>query len=516
MDLWPHQQRALDGVSDALGRSVRRVCVASPTGSGKGVVIERLVEGAESAILYTDRRTLLDQTAERLTAAGFHYGVRASGHTPRVLPPIQLAMVQTEDSRVIKTSERKHHRCELVVLDEAHRRGDVLDELVSRHMKDGATVVGLTATPCGLAEHYDELIFAASVRECIEAGALVPAHTYAPSEIDTRDLKTMGNGDYEPGEMSRRVCRPSVFGNVLEHFVRLNPEHRPALLFGPDVAGAKWFCEQFNAAGVPAGHVDGEHVVIRDEVMPASTETREQLREALRSGEIRVVTNRYVLREGVDWPFVEVGIFATSFGSLTTYIQSGGRMLRASAGKRFATIIDHGGNYHRHGSLNADRDWSLDVDDREMVASRIERMRNQRVKDAEESEREPIVCPECGKVREKGPDCPACGFSFAGKSRTVIQTDGTLKEVRGDIYRPRRVCEDPAEVKAWKSCYFRCKNSKRKMTFSQASALFAKEHQGRHPDPAWPFMPKRPSDRSRHIKDVPTQDLCGELAEAVA
>lgn len=83
-DRWPNQQRAFAGAIDAINRGVKRLCITSPTGSGKTRMftdmIEWSVENKHPVALYTQRRMLYDQTCRVLDKSGIRFGKRASGH----------------------------------------------------------------------------------------------------------------------------------------------------------------------------------------------------------------------------------------------------------------------------------------------------------------------------------------------------------------------------------------------------------------------------------------------------
>ena len=346
----------------------------------------------------------------------------------------------------------------------------------------------------------DELLVVGTPSECRSFGALVTAETYAPDEPDLRHIKNYRIGDdLTESQNQQAIMRPGVFGRVLASWKLHNPQQKPTLLFAPDVKGSIYFAEQFCAAGIPAAHIDGDDVWINGEVFVSSHERRDEVKEMLERGEIKIVCNRFVLREGIDWPFVECGIFACVFGALTSYIQSGGRLLRAckSTGKETALILDHGGNWWRHGSLNADREWTLGQTNYRTVGERMEQMREQKIV-------EPITCPACGKVRASGPVCPACGNRSTKKSRLVVQVDGSLRPVEGAIMPPRRIKVKPDTQKLWESMYYRMKRCGR--TFRQAEALFC--HENHHwPPRDLPFMPKCSADWWRRVEDVPFEDL---------
>lgn len=501
---WPNQIRAFEGVLDARSRGVKRLLVTSPTGSGKTTMMTDLVRWADTDgmpwILYTQRKMLYDQTTIVFDRAGIDYGRRASGHNTALLRNGQIAMTPTELSRVYRSQQRELHRAGLVLIDEAHnQKSPAIQKIMEDHIEQGALIVGLTATPLDL-DCYDELLIAGTVSECREFGALVPAETYAPDEPDLKHIKRYQIGeDLSEADNVKAIMADGIFGRVVTAWEAHNPEHKPTLLFAPGVKESIYFAEQFCKAGIHAAHIDGTDTWVDGEFHGTDPESRQLICELLQAGDIKVLCNRFVLREGIDLPFVECGIFATVFGALTSYIQSGGRLLRAcrETGKQKAIVIDHGGNWHRHGSLNSDREWTLGLTNHRAVGERMERLR-------EKKEKEPIVCPECGKVRNGGRQCPVCGFIAHTKSRMVVQIDGTLRPVEGDIYKPHRIRHQRNEQQLWERMYHRMKRAGR--TFRQAEALYCVENHG-WPPRDLPLMPQNSGDWWRKVADVPKESL---------
>mgnify|MGYP001612247489 CR=1 FL=1 len=365
VDRWPNQIRAFDGAMDAIQRGVKRLCITSPTGSGKTRSMIDMLEwcnaNGKTAILYCQRRMLYDQTSRVLEEHKIAFGKRASGHQPALLRNIQLAMFQTEVSRS-KDSDYELHPADVVLVDEVHQAGgDTYQELLKSHAQAGAVIIGYTATPLDLVG-YDELLVAGWPSECRAFGALVAAQTYAPDEPDLRHIRRYQVGeDLTEKDNSKAIMRPGVFGRVLQAWRDHNPEERPTILFGPDVAGSLFFAQQFQNAGIRAAHIDGDECWLDGEFHPTEHEIRSQIAKMAATGEVKVVCNRFVCREGIDWPWLECGIFATVFGSLTSFLQSGGRLLRASEGKESAIVIDHGGCLDEQTEILTRRGW-LDID----------------------------------------------------------------------------------------------------------------------------------------------------------
>lgn len=508
--LWPHQACALEEIPRRIDAGSRRLCLTSPTGGGKSKIICGLIAWAVErgwyAVLYTNRKLLIEQLAGVLEGHGIRFGVRASGHEDRRELPVQISSLPTEGVRTLKRQHWDVHgtgmgRRVLAVVDEAHlNKSDTAQQMLAAHYERGDSYVGVTATPMDLGHLYDELVVAGTPSELRKCGALVPAYHYGPDEPDLRGFKAnVKTGEYSERDVRKAVMTKCVFGRVWEWYQKLNPERRPTILFGPGVPESVWFAERLCEQGVRAAHLDGNGIWLDGAYRRSSTEERQELLEAVRRGEVEVLCNRYVAREGLDLPEVSHLILATVMGSLQTYLQSAGRGLRACPGKDNLTIQDHGGHWHRHGSVNADRQWSLNLSAHVVNGLREERLREKR-------EPEPIHCPHCGRIRSSGPVCPQCGHQSDKRSRVVIQTDGTLREHTGDIYKPRRVRLVNDTMAKWRTMYFRAKRSRNGMTFRQAEALFFVENH-HYPPRDLPLMPRHDLDWFRPVAEVAAERL---------
>jgi superfamily II DNA or RNA helicase len=527
MDRWPHQEKVLEEVPAAIARGTRRILVASPTGGGKTAMMQDLagleLDRGGKVALYTNRRLLLDQTSRVMACAGLDHGIRAAGHAADREQAFQVASIQTEHSRVIKRGVWPLHDARLVLVDEAHLHASKMARrLLDKHAEQGAAIVGFTATPIDLGSLYDVLIQAGTTSELRECGALVPCKHYGPDEPDLRHIGRVPLGeDLSEAQNRQAIMVNGIFGRVWEWWKRLNPDSRPAILFAPGVAESIWFAEQFHAQGVRAAHIDGQEVWLDGRSRPTSRDAREEILRGSESGEIPVICNRFVLREGIDAPWLCHCIFATVFGSLQSYLQSGGRLLRAHPGVESVTLQDHCGNWWRHGSLNADRLWHLDDTALSVTGMYQEQCRAKRCRWCGHRPLLSAICPQCGKPNVvepascpkcrrilQGPLCP-CGFEVDLRkcSRPVVQADGYLQEMEGDIYRPLKVSRKPNGPQLWEKMYYRSKTEKGERTFRAAAALFARENNWAWPDPTWPLMPTNERDWFRLVKDVPQERL---------
>ena len=134
MERRPNQVYANSAIADAVQAGYRAICVTSPTGGGKSLIMfDRIDLSGWTTALYTDRRMLFRQISKGLESQGIQHGLRASGHDPRLLDDIQLCMIQTEATRSLK-GRREIHRCKQVLIDEAHKNsGDTMTKIVEAH-----------------------------------------------------------------------------------------------------------------------------------------------------------------------------------------------------------------------------------------------------------------------------------------------------------------------------------------------------------------------------------------------
>lgn len=519
MDRWAHQVQGVEDVMAAHKDGARVVALTSPTGGGKTAMMHDLAQLYlnlnQKVVLYTNRKLLIEQITSDLDEAGIKHGVRAAGHQDRRDELFQVSSLATENTRVFKAQRWSLHDAALVLIDEAHNQtGPTVKKIIEQHLAGGALVVLITATPIGLGDMADELVVAGTNTQLRACGALVRAKHFGCDEPDLAGIgraalaKLQAGQDLTDVENASAVMTPGIYARVAEHYRRLNPQGKPSILFAPGVRESMWFAQEFEALGIKAAHIDGDEIWVDGETFQSTAERREALLIRSRLGDIKILCNRFVLREGINAPWLAHGIFACVFGSLKSYLQSGGRLLRASPFLSFVTIQDHGGNWWRHGSLNADRTWTLDMTDRMAAGIHFE-------ESTDPKKPKPFVCGGCKATlvyREVTADrvvtCPECGhqMDLRKRSRPVVQADGTLTEHFGDPIKPRLTRQNDDTQALWVKSYWRAKASKKGMTFNEARGLFCHEH-GYFPPPNLKLMPRVAGDWYRKVRHVPQENL---------
>lgn len=157
--LLPHQLRILSELTSRLPESRgKKLLIVAPTGGGKTRVMTELVEWAEErgwkSVIYTNRRILTYQNSEALD---IEHGVRASEFAeandtdPNLFFDSVVSSIPTEQSRVFRRGVWELHPADLVIVDEAHaNKSGVALKIIEHHLKEGAVVLGFTATPVNL------------------------------------------------------------------------------------------------------------------------------------------------------------------------------------------------------------------------------------------------------------------------------------------------------------------------------------------------------------------------------
>ncbi len=512
---WPHQRFTKREVFNLIALGVKRICVTTPTGGGKSLSMTDVALAALKlgwgVSMFAHRKLLLEQMKKNLSGYQIEFGIRAADHPSDSFQQFQICSVQTEYSRVVKSGDWQLHDAGLILVDEAHAmETPSANEVYQRYIDAGAVKVGFTATPLGLDGCYDELVQAGVTSELRACGALVEAIHHGCTEPDLCNIRKYNVGeDLSEPDNVKAIMVPGIHGRVIDHYRRLNPHGLPSIGFAPGVPESRGFAEAFTAAGIRAAHIDGDTIWLDGVEKPSTQERRDELLQLSRTGEIRIVWNRFVLREAIDMPWLQHGILATVFGSLQSYLQSGGRLLRSCvpAGKDRVVVQDHGGNWWRHGSLNTDRVWRLGDTNNLWANLRRDELAGDGEK--EPKEQEPFLCPACGValvlkaiMRGSMARCTRCGheFDFRKRSRPVLQVNGELVEHTGNIFKAKRVERRPDTLAKWESMYWRASRTGT-MTFNQAAGLFYHEY-GYYPPRSMPLMPYTTLEWYHPVKKV--------------
>lgn len=416
-----YQRDLVVEIRDAYRHGFRAPLLQLSTGAGKTIIfcdiVERVARADHSAYILVHRQELLRQASDHLNLLGIPHGNIAAGRAITG-DPIQIASVQTLVRRLDKLP-----RPDLIIIDEAHHSNAASwRKIISTW--SSSRLLGVTATPMrldgtGLGKqsggYYDYLICGPSTKELIRQGYLSRPVVYAPPiGADLTGIKTVA-GDFDMKETSQRIDKPTITGCAIEHYSRICG-NAPAIAFCASIKHAEHIANQFNAAGIAAADLHGG----------LDDNTRKHRIASLGNGQLRVLTSCDLISEGTDIPIVTTAILLRPTQSPGLYLQQCGRALRPFPGKAAAIILDHVGNWERHGLPDESRQWSLDSE------RKLSRNKKQGLQIR--------MCEQCYAVIPATVlICPQCGAKKDVKERKLNQVPGELCEVTEDRAAAARI-----------------------------------------------------------------------------
>ena len=380
--LRPYQVEAIEQIRAAIRAGKRRILLTVPTGGGKTLTAASMIAGAlargKRSQFVAHRKELIDQTVTAFARLGItSVGVVRAGDKRRdPSQPIQVSSIQT-------LANRTQQDFDLVFVDEAHRSNakTYLEHVFARHKR--AIIIGLSATPCRgdgkPLDMFDELIVGAKYSELIAGGYLAAPLGYStPMLPDLSTVRTTA-GEYNQADLEDAVNRGALIGDLYTQWAK-HPSAR-TVAFAVSVAHSRAIVERFTAEGVRAEHLDGT----------TPEDERAAILARLASGATTLVSNVGVLCEGWDLPSCKRLIVARPTRSLGLWLQMAGRILRPHDGE-IPIILDHGGNWDRHGAPHQDQEWSLTAKPKRIGVAPSR------------------VCEECfGHILASARTCPLCG-----------------------------------------------------------------------------------------------------------
>jgi superfamily II DNA or RNA helicase len=414
IQLRDYQDELISNLRAALRRS-KRVLVQAPTGAGKTVLASYMIDGtrgrSQSAWFICHRAELVEGTSKTFSKFGIHHGIIAGGFPMDLKQLVQVCSIDTLKNRLASLQAPR-----ITIIDEAHHSSAAGWALVVKWLHDhGTIIIGLSATPqrldgLGLDAHFDEMVPGPAPSWLIERGHLAPYRIYAPSAPDMKGVRKQ-MGDFAKGETAARMDKPKLTGDAITHW-RKYADGLRTVAFGVTRAHSMHITEQFNAAGIPSAHLDGD----------TNKGARKRIIQAYADGSIRVLTNVGLFGEGFDLSAIaqrDVTIDAVldmaPTMSLAAYMQRGGRMLRPYPGK-VGIYLDHAGNSARHGFFDDEREWTLEGKAKGGKAAN------------DNGPPPPVTCDACfQQIRRPVPEFCTCGKRLQAEAKPIEVADGELK-----------------------------------------------------------------------------------------
>lgn len=383
---------------DKLAEGNRGVLIQSPPGSGKSVVIADVIKKTTDKgghVLFLVHRTeLTDQIRSSL-----------------ITHEVEMSKVSVMTVGKAKNRLSKLIYPAIIVTDETHHsRAKTYQDIYNYFSK--AFRLGFTATPWrmngkGFTDIYDAAVYGKQVQYLIDNHKLADYDYYSVNLADEKSLKKSSTGDYTKQSIDNAIDK-AIYGDVVKHYKEI-ADGRKSILYAHSVEASRTIAEEFIDSGVSAVHADAK----------TPKRERNQIMRDFREGKIKVLCNVDLISEGFDVPDCSCVIQMRPTASLVLYMQQAMRSMRYQSNKR-AIIIDHVGNYLKHGMPRQDRNWQ------EHFKGTSKQKRKNKTDDAI-----PIKeCLTCFAVVEGNHSiCPHCGAGFAVQENELETVDATLTRI---------------------------------------------------------------------------------------
>lgn len=346
--LHPYQSDCVTMVARRWSSGSLRVLLCLPTGGGKTVVGARIaaneVQQGGRVLFLTHTAEIVHQSVRKLQTEGLTVGVIRSGDDrSNPFAPVQVATVQTLTAR---GQQSLPVAPTLVIVDECHHAAAGTFRSVLAWFP-AARLLGLTATPWrldgkDLGRHFDHAILGATPAQLVDLGHLAPLDIldYGVPDLSRCRIRLH---DYHPTDVVHALNTAPLRARVVRSYLD-NCPGALGVMFATGIRHSRSLVADFNAAGIPAEHIDG------------ASKDRGAILRRFESGETLVLSNCSLLTEGVDIPDAKACLMVRPTLSTTLYLQQQGRVRRPSG--ESALLLDHSGNYATHAHPDRSRDYS--------------------------------------------------------------------------------------------------------------------------------------------------------------
>lgn len=383
-----YQVEVQSRVAELLEQGVPRILVQMPTGAGKTrTMLETLVVAAVRDQLFASGRSILwlahveelceqalaafeetwtekGDVAVTVTRAWGSYKPDLEDYAGTFVVATYQKLVALRRNSPLELAQIGKH-LSIIVVDEAHKViAPTFKALVNDLQGDGATIIGLTATPgrglevgpenVALASFFDKTLVGPGwsdnpIRELRRRGVLARVlHRTIESEMKVQLTGAERAGAAEadlPSSVLMRLADSAERNRmIVATLVDEVSSGRACLVFACSVEHSRLLAAALNLQGCRAAHLDSS----------LGANLRKDLIGRFRSGECDVLLNFGVLSTGLDIPRISTVMIARPTTSVVLYSQMIGRGLRgpASGGSASCHLIDVRDNFLSFGAID--------------------------------------------------------------------------------------------------------------------------------------------------------------------
>ncbi|EJL66272.1 DEAD/DEAH box helicase [Flavobacterium sp. CF136] len=353
--LRPYQSESIDlSVNFLKGTSKGNSLVILPTGSGKSVVIAKILEPLEGkTIVLQPSKEILEQNFEKFSNYGKASIYSASAGEKRI-DKVTFCTIGS-----IINKKHLFKGLKNILIDECHlvnSDAGMYNDFIKAFPE--SKVLGLTATPYRLEQTstgpqltfitrskpaiFDNVLYYVQNDVLFNAGFLAPLEYYNFDVIDRSKLELNSSGtDFTQTSLRRYYKSIDMPSRIVKTALTILSKRKNILIFCSLIEEAKAVQKRIPGSAILTGETKKEE--------------RERILGQFKNGTIKCLINVGVLTTGFDYPALEAVLMARSTMSLSLYYQIVGRVMRIftypDGTKKTGWFVDMGGNINFFGKI---------------------------------------------------------------------------------------------------------------------------------------------------------------------
>ena len=326
------------GVQHFLSRSKEPAIQVFPTGSGKSLVLAKIVRIVnEPFIVIQPTKEILEQNIAKFRAAGGEATVYSSILKQKNYSRVMFVTIGSVINDFLIFRNIKN-----VIIDECHcvnPKGGMYDFFLNSI--NGITCLGLTATPFRLSSKgkysisefitrqvpsfFKQVIHVTQQQEIRDLGFLCPIEYKTIGEINLNNVKVKGV-EYDDNSLLNEMQRVNIADLIIQEIEQQEASRKHVLVFVEYIKILESIVKKMPNVAYVTGSTPPDE--------------RERMLKLFTSGEIKTLINVGVLTTGFDFPQLDTVIVAKATRSLSLWYQIVGRGQRIHPSKSSCLVVD--------------------------------------------------------------------------------------------------------------------------------------------------------------------------------
>lgn len=341
-------------------------------------------------------RLFIKKDGNTITTQGFSINpVKYDGHVFCVEVPTGLIIVRRNGKTAVVGNCHN--------LDQENGR---YKKFIDLNDHERLKIVGVTATPMrgtekifGEGKLFKDVCYKLSLQELINMGFLVRPSLKKPDhQIDTGSFK-IRNGEYAQEDVERAVTNNEVVSKQIADALPRISDRKKIVWACSSINHCDMIFDQLKLLGEKAAKIHSK----------MNSDDRDKHTDYFENGDARHLVFVTIVSEGWDYPPTDAVIFLRPTRSAVLYIQTVGRCLRPSDGKKDALVLDYGNVVATIGPIDSPK----------LLGSR-------RSKKEKEDDKKQRVCPACREyLFSFSYECPNCNHELVKRPEERLEKKTT-------------------------------------------------------------------------------------------